>query len=218
MGNILNSHTEKLRLEIDRIGVSELARNIGVARNSLYNWCEKGNIPLDKLILLGQHGVNLDFVLFGKNENAQNIEQLNHDSEFGTIPVYDVDVSAGDGRVAYGETPLYHFAYRKDWLASRGLHEKDLHVVLARGDSMEPTISDGESLLVNTAENDPKDGHIYVIRSSEMLWVKRIQRQIDNSLLLISDNKQYPPMKLDFQTTPDVQVIGKVVNSSKNFY
>jgi phage repressor protein C with HTH and peptisase S24 domain len=51
-----------------------------------------------------------------------------------------------------------------------------------------------------------------------MIWVKRIQRQIDGSLLLISDNKLYPPMSIKLDESTDVDVIGKVVNSSKNFY
>ena len=126
--------------------------------------------------------------------------------------------SAGNGQIAYDETPLCHFAYRKDWLNERGLHEGDLRVVCARGDSMEPTIGDKDYLLVNTAEKEPKDGHIYVIRSCDMLWVKRIQRLLDGSLLLISDNKIYPPMPLKLDEASDIEIIGKVVNSSKNFY
>ena len=123
---ILNSYAERLRQEIDRIGVSELARKTGFARNSLYNWCDKGNIPLDKLYVLAQHGVNLGFVITESSDSAQNIEQHTIDSEFAHIPVRDVAVSAGHGAVNDHENVLYHFAYRKDWLKSRGLVEKNL--------------------------------------------------------------------------------------------
>lgn len=214
----MSNFTERLCFEIDRLGVSELARKTGFARNSLYNWSEKGNIPLDKLFVLSQHGLNMNFVLFGEH-SVQNNEQFKN-NDFGLIQVReDVEVSAGAGAiVASEEKSKYCLAFRKDWLQSRGLKEKDLYVVFARGDSMEPTISDGDSLLVNTAEKDPQDGHIYVIRSCEMLWVKRIQRLLDGSLLLISDNKIYPPMPLKLDEASDVEIIGKVVNSSKNFY
>ncbi|WP_228199834.1 MULTISPECIES: S24 family peptidase [Acinetobacter] len=214
----MSNFTERLRFEIDRVGVSELARKTGFARNSLYNWSEKGNIPLDKLFVLSQFGIDINFVLYDERL-AQNNEQVIND-EFGLIQVRaDVEVSAGDGAVAGNEDKAkYCLAFRKDWLQSRGLKEKDLYVVFARGDSMEPTISDGDSLLVNTAEKDPQDGHIYVIRSCEILWVKRIQRLLDGSLLLISDNKIYPPMPLKLDEASDVEIIGKVVNSSKNFY
>lgn len=216
---ILNTITQRLRLEIDRIGVSELARKTGFARNSLYNWSDKGNIPLDKLLLLSQHGLDINFVLFDEH-NAQNTGHIDVSEEFGLIPVRDdIEVSAGDGsEVGNEEKPKYCLAFRNDWLKSRGLKAKDLYVVFARGDSMEPTLSDKDSLLVNTAERDPQDGHIYVIRSSNTLWVKRIQKLLDGTLLLISDNKLYPPMQLNLSDNCDIEVIGKVVNSSKNFY
>jgi phage repressor protein C with HTH and peptisase S24 domain len=201
-----------------------------MARNTLYNWCEKGNIPLDKLILLGEAGVDVHYVVFGKSSGAQNIERNNvqnseqdreaaFNSTFVLIPVYDVEVSAGHGAVAYGATEISNtLAFRKDWIASRGFTNKELHIVIARGDSMSPTINDGEYVLVNTIEKYPRDGHIYVIRNGDMIWVKRVQRLIESSLLLISDNVAYPPMQLNLDTANDVEVIGKVVNSSRNFY
>ena len=81
---------------------------------------------------------------------------------------------------------------------------------------MEPTISSKDTLLVDTSKTNPRDGHIYVIRSGDVLWVKRVQRQIDGSLLLISDNTTYPPMPLMLSDHPDIQVIGQVVQSSKD--
>ena len=207
---------QRLRSEIERIGVSELARKAGVARNSLYNWSEKGNIPMDKLFLLAEYGVYVDYILNGQSQDATGSAM----DEFGLIPVReDIEVSAGAGAfVGMEDSSAYCMAFRKDWLNSRGLKEKDLYVVFTRGDSMEPTISDQDSLLVNTAEKMPHDGHIYVIRSQDTLWVKRIQKLLNGSLLLISDNKIYPPMELNLNEASDVEIIGKVVSSSKNFY
>ena len=82
---------------------------------------------------------------------------------------------------------------------------------------MVPTINDKDSLLVDTSRNIPYDGRIYVIRSGDTLWVKRIQKKLDGSLLLISDNPSYPPMNLELDSLDDVQIIGQVVNVSKDF-
>lgn len=65
---ILSDFSNRLRAEIDRIGVSALARNMGTARNTLYNWCEKGNIPFDKLLLMGDFGVDVSYVINGAKE------------------------------------------------------------------------------------------------------------------------------------------------------
>ncbi len=212
--------TERLRKEIDRIGVSELARSTGFARNSLYNWCEKGNIPLDKLLLLGEFGVDVEYVVSNKSSSAQNIGQnLKFEDEFDLVNVYDVAISAGHGSICTGDAqPISRLAFRKDWLARQGYHAKDLLIVYATGDSMFPIIQDKDPLLVNTVDKSLTDGFIYVIRTGEHFWVKRIQRQIDGSILLISDNKTYPPMPLDLHEASDVEILGRWIPPSRGTF
>lgn len=207
--NTQTKMAELLRVSPDRI-------------KSLVNGRAKG-LSLDEMkVLVIEHNISAEWLITSEGSifKGEKITPKNEsfDSEFARIPVRDVIVSAGHGLNNDAEDVLYDFAYRKDWLKSRGLFEKDLEIIVVRGDSMEPTINDGDSILINTAENDPQDGHIYVIRGGDTLWVKRAQRQFDGGLLLLSDNKTYPPMRLDLETLQDVQVIGKVVNSSKNFY
>ena len=169
---------------------------------------------IEKILSVFQ--VDANWLITGK-ENFAFSENISDDYEY--IPFYDVEVSAGYGTDAYGAVrPKHYLAFRKDWLRSRGLYPKDLNCVQAYGDSMEPTISSGDTLLVDTSRNIPRDGHIYVIRSADTLWVKRIQRQIGNSLLLISDNDTYPPMTLRIEEHHDIQVIGQVVNVSKDIF
>jgi putative phage repressor len=93
-----------------------------------------------------------------------------------------------------------------------------LSIVTARGDSMEPTINNGDMLLVDMSKKVPRDSSIYIIRSNDTLWVKRIQTQPDGKLLLISDNKTYPPIQLNLDEFDDVEIVGKVVNISKDIY
>lgn len=170
--------------------------------------------------ILTTFDIDANWLITGKNSSSKNPdEQKNYseEHEYDYVPMFDVEVSAGNGAAAYGATePAMHLAFRKDWLKSRGLFAKDLNCVTARGDSMEPTIHSQDTLLVDTSKNNPRDGQIYVIRSGDTLWVKRIQKQIDGSLLLISDNETYPPMSLMLADHPDIQVIGQVVQISKD--
>lgn len=137
--------------------------------------------------------------------------------EFALIPGYRVQVSAGHGSVGdSGNAPCRHLAFRRKWLRYRGFKESDLVVVWARGDSMEPTISSNNTLLINTAKTKPTDGHIYVIRQEDMLWVKRIQVLMDGSWLLISDNSTYKPVEIKPDAMHNLQVIGQVVNIAKD--
>ncbi len=213
---------QRLREERERLGYTQpsFAELAGTTKKSQIDYEKDLTQPKASYLAdIAAAGADIQYIVTGVKSVLLNRGPVCYQhNEYGVIPVYDVEVSAGNGQIAYDETPLCHFAYRKDWLNERGLHEGDLRVVCARGDSMEPTIGDKDYLLVNTAEKEPKDGHIYVIRSCDMLWVKRIQRLLDGSLLLISDNKIYPPMPLKLDEASDIEIIGKVVNSSKNFY
>lgn len=158
-------------------------------------------------------GFDIFYILKGSHFDTSASEE----NEYDYIPCFDIEVSAGFGAVGADDTPpLNYLAFRKDWLKERGLYARNLKCVQVRGDSMEPTIGHKDTLLVNTAQDTPTDGQIYVIRSGDTLWVKRIQKQIDGSLLLISDNQTYPPMSLTLANHPDIQVIGQVVQVSKD--
>ena len=200
------------------MGIDEIAAELGI-ENERFQQILEGKIEPPLLVLEGlvtKFGIDAQWLLTGKSYKPQTQDiETNQDYEY--IPMFDVEVSAGNGAAAYGVTdPAMHLAFRKDWLKSRGLFAKDLNCVVARGDSMEPTINSKDTLLVDTSKNNPRDGQIYVIRSSDVLWVKRIQRQIDGSLSLISDNPTYAPMQLNLDDHPDIQVIGQVVQISKD--
>ena len=168
---------------------------------------------------------DVDYILTGKRKeeaggasenDADHLQQNTENLDY--VGKYDeIQASAGYGTIVYDDNgPSSYMAFRKDWLRQKGLYARNLSIVIAHGDSMEPTISDGDSLLVNHAENIPKDGKIYIIRSSDTLWVKRIQRQLDGTLLLISDNSFYPPVHLNLKGPHDIAVIGQVVNVFKD--
>ena len=97
------------------------------------------------------------------------------------------------------------------WLQQRGLQKNKLAFILTSGDSMTPTIHHGDMLLINRAMTLPRDGQIYVIRSGDQLWVKRVQG-IPGGIRLISDNKEiYAPIELMFDDSANFEVMGQVV-------
>ena len=220
MSLIFTGNIRKIIAKED-LTISEFADLIGEKVSRINDVLSgKQRPPFDMLEkILQKFNVETNWLITGK-ETAP-IENISINTtildDYSFIPMYDVEVSAGNGAAAYGVTePARHLAFRKDWLKSRGLYAKDLNCVIARGDSMEPTISSKDTLLVDTSKTNPCDGHIYVIRSSDVLWVKRVQRQIDGNLLLISDNATYPSMPLALAEHPDIQIIGQVVQVSKD--
>lgn len=213
---------ERIKLERQRLGLTQaqVADSLGVAKTTVINWeKEDGTYPhslhMSKLLDLG---FDIHYILTGRYLNSD--QPGDEMEEFALIPFYDVKISAGFGALGIGERvePDSRLAFRYDWLHSRGLNADKLVCVLASGDSMGNTIPDNSTMLVDCSRNNPQDGHIYVIRNSDTLWVKRIQRQIDGTLLLISDNEAYPPMPLRLEEHSDIQIIGQVVYISKDIY
>ncbi|UWZ92681.1 helix-turn-helix transcriptional regulator [[Pasteurella] aerogenes] len=128
------------------------------------------------------------------------------------VPFYNTFASAGFGAV---NTDVYkpddYIGLSTQWLNFKGLNKSSLAFILADGDSMYPTISNGDMLLLDRSRNTLKDGKIYVVRSGDQLWVKRVQGII-GGIRLISDNKEiYAPVDVIFDDGLDFEVIGQVV-------
>lgn len=62
----------RLKIEIEKIlgGPTKVAAFLKVARNTVYNWMEKGNIPADKLEKLEELGLDGGYVLFGQRTTS----------------------------------------------------------------------------------------------------------------------------------------------------
>ena len=212
------------RLAEIRNGKSQgaFAEELGIHKNSLGHY-ERGNRVPDAAVLLKlvEMGFSANWVLTGEGSKdakesrealIQDIGKLRKlDEEFALIPGYNVQVAAGHGSLAGDESPTRELAFRRKWLRYRGLHEQDLALVFAKGDSMEPTISDNETVMVDTSERKLRDGHIYVIRNGDHLLVKRIQTLWNDGVQLLSDNKEYPPQEISSSDLDALEVIGKVV-------
>lgn len=218
---MLNLTSERFKSERKRLNLSQdgLANLIDVSESTIKRWESGAAIPSDKLTLCAEHGFDVVFILLGKKIGEVANASSKFEDEFDLVNVYDVDISAGHGSICGGDArPVSRLAFRKDWLSRHGFYAKDLIIVYATGDSMFPTIQDKDPLLINTIDKSLTDGFIYVIRNGESFWVKRIQRQLDGSLLLISDNKTYPPMPLDLNGSSDVEIMGKWIPPSRGTF
>lgn len=84
MRRIVSTIGKRLASEVDAFpgGVSAAAAAIGVARNTVYNWIEKGNVPADKLAALGEAGIDHFYVMTGQRMDlhlaTQDAERQEH--------------------------------------------------------------------------------------------------------------------------------------------
>ena len=132
-----------------------------------------------------------------------------HDEDYEPVRRYeseDVRLAAGTGTFAEQEPVAGEVKFRKNWLRKRRLRAKDLFLVDVLGDSMEPTICDGDSALVDGSRRSPLSGKIYALRATDGLLVKRLRKR-DHRWWADSDNKKYEPQTLDDRA----RIMGRVV-------
>lgn len=127
------------------------------------------------------------------------------------VPKLAIGASAGAGASVDGEPVEGALAFDPRWLRDLGADPRALSIIRVAGDSMAPTLNDGDDILVDgsDAAGRLRDG-IYVLRMDDGLMVKRVARAPGQGRLsVISDNPQYPSWS-DLPMTA-VRLVGRVV-------
>ncbi len=212
---------------------AEAAKAAGVAKSSFQRWVEgKADPSFEGLSqFAAAAGVSLDWLAFGRGtpEREPEVEPrpigalgvepvrmpggppVGESPSHVSIPRYDVRLSAGDGAFVERAELLDHIPFTPRFLRrklGRGSTE-GLVIVEAAGDSMEPTISDGDLVMIDTTDRAPQDG-LYALILEDALMVKRVHRMLDG-LEIASDNRElYRPIVLPKGRMDEVQVVGRV--------
>jgi phage repressor protein C with HTH and peptisase S24 domain len=132
--------------------------------------------------------------------------------EMVRIPRLDVGASAGHGAINDSEAPVAHIAFDPKWLRElcRG-GTNQLSFIRVQGDSMSPTLADGDDILVDGGDGADRlrDG-IYVLRREDTLMVKRLAiNPFAARATISSDNPAYPEWR-DCELST-LAIIGRVV-------
>lgn len=128
-------------------------------------------------------------------------------AEWADIPRLPLGASAGPGAMAGEEIPSGRLRFNNRWLKGQGLEPANLSVIEVEGDSMEPTLRDGDEILVDRSPRPMRAG-VHVIRLDDVLLVKRLETGPAGTIRVISDNPAYPRME---RAVSDVEIVGRVV-------
>ncbi|MEO6580547.1 MAG: S24 family peptidase [Sphingomicrobium sp.] len=123
-----------------------------------------------------------------------------------------VRASAGPGAIPAGEEAVPYFAFDRRWLkALTGASADHLSMIRVEGDSMAPTLNDGDDILIDRhVAGEPLRDGIYVLRIDESLLVKRLAvHPMGRHVTVQSDNPAYPDWP-DCAIS-DVACIGRVI-------
>ena len=139
---------------------------------------------------------------------------------FVAVQEFMVTFSAGNGHEVHYDLieNAEPATYRLSWFQRERIDLRHVKRFKVSGDSMEPLLFAGDSILVNLAENDMRsviDGKVYAIRYDNELRVKRLYKRLDGTLILHSENPAYsdelvPPDLVDQY----ISIIGRVREKS----
>lgn len=173
---------------------AELARELGVSTATTTGYRKRQSLPMEQCVKISEKtGVSLDWLILGKGEmqpeNAHKDEDEQDNENMTFVPLYDISASAGSGAEVYDEEIKRHIPFERSWLLREGLYLKNLACIEVKGDSMLPTLENGDIILVNHAKTTG-DG-VFIIRMGNALRVKRLQWLVSGKLRISSDNPAY---------------------------
>jgi phage repressor protein C with HTH and peptisase S24 domain len=128
------------------------------------------------------------------------------------VPSLDVGASAGAGAVAGSEAAEGEIAFDRKWLRRLGSRDAAaLSIIRVEGDSMAPTLADGDEILVDRGDAAQRlRNGIYVLRIDDALVVKRVTLgPASGRASVTSDNPAYPGWP--DCALADIDMVGRVV-------
>ncbi|MDL2315473.1 XRE family transcriptional regulator [Desulfovibrio sp. OttesenSCG-928-A18] len=127
--------------------------------------------------------------------------------------------SAGTGSL---ETDAEHdglYAFHDKFITRKRGTAETMRIFAVSGDSMEPTLSDGDLIMINERDTAVTTGQIYLLRIDDELMVKRLETR-PGTIVIRSDNKEYREIVIHKDNEAEMesfQVFGRMVWSCREY-
>ena len=176
-----------------QIALAEMAE---VSRGAMTNYVSGKTSPqLETLERISKAaGVSAEWLAFGSSDDSPSGgSAAATTASLVALPRYDIQASAGSGSLALNEDVRDFMSVSREWLSRYVPPNARIGVIETRGDSMEPTIRDGDILMVthDIDDDDVAGGGIFVISVEGHLMVKRLHKRLNGDMQIISDNERY---------------------------
>ena len=199
----------KAIIEQSGLSVRRLADEIGVSNVSIYKWLNGRTPEGDRLKSFCEYfKVTPAFVIYG-DSNDERGQSIPIDENRVSIPILDINASCGCGLEIPPDVPIVKMidvdnSFFNEYLY--GANRRSLHIIHAVGDSMAPTIKEGNPVIVDTSDKRLNRDGIFAFVFNSGLFIKRVQC-LPDGVALLSDNKLYDPIKITEQDS--LKVVGR---------
>ena len=190
----------------------DVAKELGISQATFATMKKRGAIPYRELMeFCARRKISINWLFF---DQAAGMLVEETDKFFHVKYFSNVRASAGGGAEGFGEefeeividAKLMRSIFKHQNLEE--LREKEIDAIRVDGDSMEPTLKNGSIVFVDRSKREISKEGIFIVSTPGGLFIKRLNRKVDGSIELISDNRMYSPEVL---APSEVNIVGKVV-------
>ena len=215
--------SDRIKLALDEAGLdqSALSRIVGVSTVAVNGWCTGSTKTIKGENLLKAAAalkVTPEWLSSGRGSMRTSEKKAEatyprepSEDDYALIPQYSTKGACGSGALNDHVEVVGGLAFKRDWLKRFGLKESNACVIYATGSSMNPTLEDGDVVLLDCSAKELQNGKVYAICIDNEVRIKRVHVSF-GKITLVSDNSdklRYP----DEEVPPEVQldVIGRGV-------
>ncbi len=207
----------RFQLVVDQLAQGnkkQFAEQTGKSASHIYKICRGASRPSMAYMqsLYEEFKVDITWLLTGEQSDGSQPAGVAPSKDLVFAPMFDVQASAGMGAEVLAEDISDYFAFTKNFLSSQlGVSGDSLAFVSIRGESMEPTLHDGDRVLVDISRKDVQSEGLFLLHTEDGLMAKRLKPARDKALKVISDNPEYPSWDVPASKREQNPVMGKVV-------
>ena len=179
-------------------GKLEPAKALDQSSATITNWKARGVSKEGRLLALARYSISPKWVencdgpmltVPASNTGEREPIDLINNPDYPAVRRVQFKLSAG--ATGFGVDYLGEedppIVFKRDWFASNGYRPEALFAVRVANGSMEPGLYDGDTVVVNTGQTEPKDGKVFAVNYEGELVIKRLVRD-GGQWWLASDN------------------------------
>ena len=206
----------RFQLVVDQLAKGNkkhFAELTGKSASHIYKICRGMSRPSMAYLqeLYAEYKVDLTWLLTGEHSEGAQVAGTPSNSDLVFAPMFDVQASAGMGSEVQAEDIEDYFAFNKSFLSRQlNVSGEELVLVTISGDSMLPTLHDGDRVLVDMSQKEVNHEGLYLLQSEDGLMAKRLSDK-QGELSVISDNLEFDNWTIPAQGREANPVAGKIV-------
>lgn len=210
---------DRIEERLKRLGMSqaELARRVKVSQPTINALIRGNNVGSKHLHRIAAELETSPAYLAGETDDdapvsvaPSALDALAEKMDLAVVPELELGYSMGPGSVLDQYEQRGVVPFQRAWLRSmmRG-SIADLFVARGEGDSMQPTLLDGDIVLIDTSQKDIRQqDRIWAVSYGDLGMIKRVRRSPRGTYQLLSDNPAVPPIEC---ADEEMHVVGRVI-------